>query len=88
MGRGEVPKGDYMKSKIHNFILSCVVPIDIETKKSKGYAFVDLSSADAAKLVIDAWNNKAMKRFPNRLSLSKFDSLHQKQSKEEREKKE
>lgn len=74
--------------KKYNFILSCVVPMDQETRKSKGYAFIDLSSPEAAQLVIDSWHNKAMRKYPNRLTLTSFADGHQKISKEERVRKE
>ena len=47
-----------------------------------------MSSPEAAQLVIDHWNSKAMRKYPNRLNLTKFNDQHTKITKEEREKKE
>lgn len=47
---------------------------------------MDFSSEEAADLCIKAWNNKAMRKFPNRLIVSYYDGQHQKVPREEREK--
>lgn len=87
-GKEQDKKTEGAKVRIHNFILSCVVPIDPESRRSKGYSFIDLSSPEAAQIVIDAWHNNKMKKYPNRLNLTKFTEGYQKVTKEEREKKE
>ena len=58
----------------------------MDSKKSKQFAFVDLSSPEAAQLVINSWNNNRMKKYPNRLAVSKFNAQHQKITKEARAK--
>jgi hypothetical protein len=47
-GKEQDKKTESAKVRIHNFILSCVVPIDAESRRSKGYSFIDLSSPEAA----------------------------------------
>lgn len=68
-----------------DYILSCIVFVDKVTKQSKQFAFVDFSSAAAAKVCIDAWNENKMNRYPNRLSVAKYDNQHVKLTKQERE---
>ena len=50
-----------------NFILSCIVFWDKETNRSKQFAFVDFNTENAADIAIKAWNNRSMKKHPNRL---------------------
>ena len=52
------------------------IAMDPTTKLSKRFAFVDFSSKEAAKLCMEAWNNNCMKRYPNRLTVTMFDSDH------------
>jgi RNA recognition motif-containing protein len=57
-----------------NFILSCCVFYDPVTSRPKQFAFVDFSTEEAADLCIKAWNNKSMKKFPNRLVATYYDA--------------
>ena len=59
--------------------------VDKVTKQSKQFAFVDFSSASAAQACIQAWNENRMNKYPNRLTVSKFNDQHVKMTKEERE---
>jgi hypothetical protein len=70
-----------VKKMLKNFILSSIVVIDKDTKRSKQFAFVDFSSAEAAQLCIKTWNNSSMKKYPNRLMLTPFDQKHTKMTK-------
>ena len=69
-----------------NFIISCCVFYDPVTSRPKQFAFVDFSSEEAAELCIKVWNNKSMRKFPNRLMVTLYDGQHQKMTKAEREK--
>lgn len=69
-----------------NFILSCCVFYDPVTSRPKQFAFVDFSSVEAAELCAKAWNNRSMKKFPNRLNVTLYDGQHQKMTKEQRDK--
>lgn len=69
-----------------NFILSCMVFFDPITQRPKQFAFVDFSTPEAAQICIKAWHMKSMKKFPNRLNVTLYDSQYQKMTKAEREK--
>ena len=76
---------EVVEEKPKDFILSSIVFIDNVTKMSKQFAFVDFSSAQAAQVCVKAWNDSKMNRYPNRLSVTKFDDHHIKLTKEERD---
>ena len=71
---------------VKNFIVSCCVFFDPVTSRPKQFAFVDFNSEEAAQLCMKTWNNKSMKKLPNRLIVTSYDAQHQKMSKDEREK--
>lgn len=48
--------------------ISVVVAVDKETKRSKGFAFVEMDGDDAAKKAIDTLNNKAVNGRPMKVS--------------------
>ena len=59
--------------------------VDSVTYQSKMVAFVDFSTKEAAEVVIKAWNNKSMVKYPNRLRVEMYSASHVKLTKEERE---
>ncbi len=69
-----------------NFIISCCVFYDPVTSRPKQFAFVDFSCEEAAEICVKAWNNKSMRKFPNRLMVNVYDGTHTKITKAEREK--
>jgi len=72
--------------KHRNFIISAIVFWDKNTRRSKQFAFVDFNTEDAAEICIKKWNNSSMKKYPNRLNVSKYEKEHVKMTKTEREK--
>lgn len=48
--------------------ISVVVAVDKESKRSKGFAFVEMDNDDTAKKAIDALNNKAVNGRPMKVS--------------------
>jgi RNA recognition motif-containing protein len=79
------PEEEGISSSKKDFIMSCIIFVDKVTKQSKQFAFVDFSSAHAAKVCKEAWNENKMNKYPNRLSVSMYDSSHVKLTKEERD---
>lgn len=51
--------------------LSVVIARDRDTKKSRGFAFVEMESEDAAKKVIEALNNKEVNSRPMRVAFDR-----------------
>ena len=71
-------KAEAKKKQEPNFVASCIVLLDPETRRSKQTAFVDFNNEDAAKICISKWHNSSMQKFPNRLQVTKFESEHKK----------
>ena len=80
----EAPKREGMQQVTRGFIMGCIVFVDKDTQRSKQFAFVDFSTPEAAKLCLEAWNEKRMAQYPNRLQVSPYESGRIKMTKEER----
>ena len=61
---------------MRNFILSSQVFFDRGSGRSKQFAFVDFNTEEAADICVKAWNNASMKRYPNRLTVCKYEAGH------------
>jgi hypothetical protein len=63
----ELFKSEAKKKKEPNFVISCMILIDHETRRSKQTAFIDFDNEQGAKLCISKWHNSSMQKYPNRL---------------------
>lgn len=73
------------KEKISQyFVLGCLIIKNRQTLQSKRIAFIDFECADAAAVIIKAWNERKMEIYPNRLDVIMFNHEHIKMSLEQR----
>lgn len=66
------------------FVLGCLIIKNRKTLQSKRIAFIDFECADAAQVIIKAWNDRKMEIYPNRLDVIMFKTDHIKMTLEER----